>query len=239
MPIPTTPELTLPALTAAAAAPAPLPLAALRDRVATDLALTAAELAECLPSNTDTVWRCRIIAAIDRLRHAGLLERPSHGIYAATAAGRELLAQKPDRIDQAVLKRYPGYAQWAANGYRLATEAAGAAEAAPTDDGPPTPEEALDAAVARLDDDLAAELVERILAAPPDFLERVIVELLTAMGYKSSKRIVLMDGDELARRMIRHGVGVRVRATHVVRRADEEYFVKQKSDRQDAKEEGE
>jgi restriction system protein len=40
-----------------------------------------------------------------------------------------------------------------------------------------------------------------------------------------SKRVVLIDGPELAKLMIRHRVGVRVKATYEVARIDEDYFV--------------
>ena len=39
-----------------------------------------------------------------------------------------------------------------------------------------------------------------------------------------SKRIVLIDGDELARLMIQHNVGVRVRNMYEVKKIDEDYF---------------
>ena len=41
---------------------------------------------------------------------------------------------------------------------------------------------------------------------------------------RSPKRIVLIDGKELARLMVRHGVGVRTRVRHEVKRIDEDYF---------------
>jgi restriction system protein len=40
-----------------------------------------------------------------------------------------------------------------------------------------------------------------------------------------SKRVALIDGSELANLMIRHRVGVRVKATYEVKRIDEDYFV--------------
>jgi restriction system protein len=40
-----------------------------------------------------------------------------------------------------------------------------------------------------------------------------------------SKRVVLIDGPELANLMIRHRVGVRVKANYEVKRIDEDYFV--------------
>jgi restriction system protein len=39
-----------------------------------------------------------------------------------------------------------------------------------------------------------------------------------------SKRIVLVDGDELARLMIRHNVGCRIEDTLHIKKVDEEFF---------------
>ena len=41
---------------------------------------------------------------------------------------------------------------------------------------------------------------------------------------RSPKRIVLIDGEELARLMVRHGIGVRTRVRHEIKRIDEDYF---------------
>ena len=40
----------------------------------------------------------------------------------------------------------------------------------------------------------------------------------------SPKRIVLIDGEELARLMVTHNIGVRTRVTHEIKRIDEDYF---------------
>ena len=41
---------------------------------------------------------------------------------------------------------------------------------------------------------------------------------------RSPKRIVLIDGEELASLMVRHGIGVRTRIRHEIKRIDEDYF---------------
>ena len=41
---------------------------------------------------------------------------------------------------------------------------------------------------------------------------------------RSPKRIVLIDGEELARLMVQHDVGVRTRTHHEIKRVDEDYF---------------
>jgi restriction system protein len=47
---------------------------------------------------------------------------------------------------------------------------------------------------------LASELIDRILQAPPDFFERLIVKLLISMGYggsvKDAGRVLGRSGDD-------------------------------------------
>jgi restriction system protein len=48
----------------------------------------------------------------------------------------------------------------------------------------------------------------------------------TAKDYveKSQKRIVLIDGEELARLMVEHDIGIRQKMPYKVKRIDEDYF---------------
>ena len=41
---------------------------------------------------------------------------------------------------------------------------------------------------------------------------------------KSSKRIILIDGEELARLMVEHNIGVRRKTYYEIKRIDEDYF---------------
>lgn len=45
-----------------------------------------------------------------------------------------------------------------------------------------------------------------------------------AVAHNSSKRIILIDGEELTRLMVENGVGVREKATIEIKRIDEDYF---------------
>jgi restriction system protein len=51
-----------------------------------------------------------------------------------------------------------------------------------------TPAEAIDAAIQAVRGAVSTELLERIKGAPPDFFERLVVELLLQMGYGGSRR---------------------------------------------------
>jgi len=47
---------------------------------------------------------------------------------------------------------------------------------------------------------------------------------VTPAAMAEVKRIVLIDGDQLARLMIRHNVGCRIEATFHIKKIDEEFF---------------
>jgi restriction system protein len=57
-----------------------------------------------------------------------------------------------------------------------------------------SPEEAIQAAYARLRDDISAVLLSNLRAAEPAFLERTIVELLGAMGYGADEDALEVTG---------------------------------------------
>jgi restriction system protein len=50
-----------------------------------------------------------------------------------------------------------------------------------------TPEEALEAAHAKIETTLASEVLTRVKAGSPAFFERLVVELLLKMGYGGSR----------------------------------------------------
>ena len=111
------------------------------------------------------------------MERAGLVKRVQRGIYRLTEAGEQLLAQSPTRIDVQCLRTYPAYIAWRHAPSPKQDSAPPSAEAVDT------PEEALDHAAAQLRQALEADLLDRVRAAPSAFLERVVVDLLIAMGY--------------------------------------------------------
>ena len=98
-----------------------------------------------------------------------------------TEDGEKLLAQAPARIDKRTLQAIPVYAEWIGRVRESALgEGTGTTQAEESLD---TPEEALERAARQLRVELEAEVLKRVLEAPPAFLEKAVVNLLTAMGY--------------------------------------------------------
>jgi restriction system protein len=110
MAVPDFQGLMLPVLRAAA--DGDVSAADLRSRVAAELRLTEADLAEMLPSGRQTTFANRTAWANVFLQRAGLLEKVSRGVYRITDEGRKVLVERPERIDMRFLERYPAYVEW-------------------------------------------------------------------------------------------------------------------------------
>lgn len=281
------------------------PLAEVCTRVADAEGLTHDDLSKRTRSGHTTKLKDRVSWGITHLLYAGLVERVRRAVYRITPEGSRLLARHPARVDLKLLHDYPAYVEWKNRTHRQSSHVE---KPVPLDTAAKeTPEETLDRAAAELRVMLEAELLDRVRNAAPESLERVVVDLLIAMGYgggdatmghvtgrsgdggidgtiredalgldevyvqakkyaggnsvgegdlrnfagaidaagttkgvfvttagftpaakdyvaRSPKRIVLIDGAELARLMVRHGVGVRTRVLHDIKRIDEDYF---------------
>ena len=305
MPVPDFQTLMLPALKALATGEE-IRLAEVRKRVAAAVGLTAEDIQELLPSGRQAVFSNRLAWAVSYMTRAGLVERVRRGVYRVATQGTQLLDKAPARIDIKLLQKYSAFVEWKSQPGTIP----------PPGETPPdggqrkpmrTPEEILDDVTRQLREALEAEALDRVRKAEPKFLERVVVDLLIAMGYgggdaamgqvigrsgdggidgairedalgldevyvqakkyaagntvgagalrncagaidaagtnkgvfvttasfttaarefvmRIPKRIILIDGPELARLMVAHGVGVRTRIRHEVKRIDEDYF---------------
>lgn len=183
MAIPDYQTLLLPVLLVAAGGETRVPLAA--RHIADTLKLTDEERDERLPSGTQRLLHNRIHWAKFYLSKAGLIESPRRGVFIASLAGRALLATNPAGIDLENLKQYPAFVEFYNTGSSASESIDQPATQMPIA-ASITPEEQIDAAHAILFAALKADLLERILAQSPAFFERVIVELLVAMGYGGS-----------------------------------------------------
>jgi restriction system protein len=276
--------------------------------------ITDEEAEELIPSGRVTLLANRTHWARTYLSKAGLLTSPKRNEHVITPLGKEVLGQNPSRIDNAYLKRFEGFSAWLTQS-RPEEGAPSGAEVHPSSEAhtaeilesSKTPEDTLEQASAVLEAALRDELLSLLQQISPTRFERVILNLLNAMGYgggqlsssaltkasgdggidgvisedalgldavyiqakryapgntvgrphiqqfigsltgesatkgvfvttsdfskeareyinKVQQRVVLINGNRLAQLMVQHGVGVRTRATYLVRSVDEDYF---------------
>ena len=278
--------------------------ASVRDHVARVFETTDEERRELVPSGKKGLFADRVSWAVTYMKKAGLLEAPKRGVYRITERGKQVLQSHPDRVDNGVLETFPEFVTWrdrsAAGQPRKASKE--------SSDSEQTPEEQLDSAYLDLRATIEVEILEQIGSMSPEFFERLVVELLVAMGYggnlrdagqaigrsgdggidgvikedqlgldvihvqakrwqntvgrpqvqtfagsldgvrarkgifittsnfsrdaeeyagRIDKRIVLIDGERLARLMYDHGVGVSLVGSYHVKRVDLDYFIEE------------
>lgn len=165
------------------------------ERLAEFFNLSDDELNEVLPSGKQTRFYNRVGWARTYLIKSKLLEMPRRSFYKITERGKEVLKSNPDRIDMNYLKRFPEYIEFKS---KENEKDKGEQKEENTEES--TPEEILEGAYQEIRDNLALEVLENVMSCSPAFFERLVVELLVAMGYGGSRRdaarAVGQTGDE-------------------------------------------
>ena len=261
-----------------------------------------------IPSGKQTLLANRVHWARTYLDKAGALRRTKRAHFVITDRGHTLLAQNQERVDARVLRQFPEFVAFQSpKGERADDKAAPDSPQPVPDFSVRTPEETLQASAYAIFEALRGQLLDRIRELSPSFFERLVVDLIVAMGYGGSRdsvvqrlgksgdegidgvvnedplgldvvyiqakryaadnsigreriqqfagalvgqgaskgvfvttssfsrgaceyaqrvpqRIILIDGAELTRLMIRYGVGVRTERTIELRRIDLDYF---------------
>lgn len=266
------------------------------------LAVSDEDAQELLPSGKQTIFSNRAHWARSYMGKAGLLETVGHNNHAITEKGRDYLDRFPKRIDNAVLSQSDEFESWRTSYKQEAEEKL----RLPSLDA--TPDDRIVEAFAEIESALSRDVIEAVLSLTPARFEKLVVDLLLAMGYgggflergkqtrlsndggidgiinedelgldavfiqakryepdnkvgrpamnafvgsltgegankgvfvttsdfskeaieylnRVQHRIVTINGDQLARLMIKHEVGVRARKTYVLRSVDEDYFI--------------
>jgi restriction system protein len=152
-------------------------LAGLREAVAASLVLTEEDLRAKIPSGTP-LFANRLHWAVTYMYQAGLLSRPKRGVVRITDRGRSVAAANPDRIDLRVLSEFAEFIDFKGRSHPPRQTG----EPDRHDEGS-TPREAVSTAVDEANAAVAAEVLDRVRQREPVFLERLVLAVLTAMGY--------------------------------------------------------
>ena len=145
------------------------------------LGLSERELSELLPSGKQTTFANRVNWAKSYLGKAGLITLTRRGYFQISQKGNDVLKSPPPSINTKFLETLAGFKKY--------QPSVGTIKSVPQNSTVVdnlTPDERIRSARDELEATLAAELLEKILAAPPVFFERLVVQLLVAMGYGGS-----------------------------------------------------
>jgi restriction system protein len=144
------------------------------------LDLTEEEWTEMLPSGKQTRFANRVHWAKSYLKQAGLVQPTKRGYFIITERGRAALRDAHSSIDKHYLERFDEFKDFQNRTHDEEREAAGVSYETETT---ATPDELLREAHQKINAALAADLLDRVRLASPNFFEHLIVELLLAMGY--------------------------------------------------------
>lgn len=159
---------------------APTRVRNLVELAADEAGLTDGQRAEALGSG-QLRYRNRIAWAVSFLLRAQALDRPQRATYLVNERGLQLLRDHPDHLEEKHLKDFPEFAN-----YRPAERSPTAASEAKLEVINETdldPLEQIDTGVQRVHQEVSRQLLERLRASNPEFLEQSVLDVLVAMGY--------------------------------------------------------
>lgn len=159
--------------------------------------LNDVELNELLPSGKQTKFQNRVGWARTYLSKAQLIQATRRAHYQITDRGLQVVHENPEKIDMRFLQQFPEYLAFKE---REKGQERKRPDSNRSENPIRTPEEVLEDAYEQIRENLAQELLVRVLNSSPAFFERLVVELLVNMGYggsrKEAARAVGQSGDE-------------------------------------------
>ena len=155
--------------------------------IAEKFALSEGDRNEMLPSGGQRKLFNRVGWSRTYMVKAGLLEASGRGKFRITARGLAALKTKPGKINVDFLNQYPEFVNFRTAGR---TVSVGVPDATDTSVAvsQQTPQELLEVSYQTLHRQIAQELLDKISSASPRFFEKLVVDLLVAMGYGGSRK---------------------------------------------------
>jgi restriction system protein len=152
------------------------------DKLAEQLKLAEQDRNELLPSGRQSKFENRVHWAKTFLQKAGLLEAAGRARFKLTARGESVLHENPPSLDNKYLMRFPEFAEFRSRTHRATEE-----EHEEAGENAKTPLEVLEESYLNLKQSLVQELLDTIKSCSPRFFEKLVVDILVAMGYGGSR----------------------------------------------------
>lgn len=170
------------------------------ERLADEFELSEEDRAELLPSGRQTTFANRVHWAKSYLKQAGLVEATRRAHFRITTRGSEVLNSGIKRVDINYLSQFPEFQEFKERSGENSSGEERKPPAVSEDQTAQTPDDQIRSAAQFIHETLGRDIVDRILAAPPNFFERAIVALLLAMGYggtaQEAGRAIGRSGDD-------------------------------------------
>lgn len=165
------------------------------EALAQDFHLTDEEKNELIPSGVQSVINSRVGWARTYLTKALCLESPQKGMVKITERGKKFLSSASEKITTKDLQQFEEFIDFVNSSKKSNKKEVSESIAQQN----MTPEEAIDYGTQMLNQDLASDLLTKILTKDDKFFENLVVQLLEKMGYggdfEDSSDVVGKTGD--------------------------------------------
>lgn len=153
------------------------------EEISNRLNLSDEDRQQMLPSGKQTTIANRVHWARSYMKQAGLVRNNRRGWFELTERGKSVLQDKSIQLDAKFLENFDEFQEFKARGKEESFEST---ESSASETPENTPDENLQAAHKKLEAALAASLLDYVRSTSPAFFEKLIVDLLLAMGYGGS-----------------------------------------------------
>lgn len=130
--------------------------------------------------NSEGILHNRVSFALSDLYKAGALDRPRRAVYQITELGLSLLKEYGDALTKKIIETQPGYVQYMKELEIRNQRTEGTSEVTSKDEDTKVDIYKL---INTINNEVAIELLDKIRNSDPYFFERLVVDLLVAMGY--------------------------------------------------------
>ncbi|MCD1125209.1 restriction endonuclease [Jinshanibacter sp. LJY008] len=158
------------------------------DHLSDQFKLSDDERSELLPSGNQPVIENRIGWAKTYLKKAGLIDSPKRGLWQISPRGKQLLMTQPTSLSNNDLVQFSEFQAFKLTSNLKTSESQLLEPNAVIDVKEQTPTESMDSSYQNIREALATELLSTIKGCSPAFFERLVVDLMLAMGYGGSRR---------------------------------------------------
>ena len=158
------------------------------DRLSDDFKLSEQDLKKLLPSGRQPIFGNRVSWALTHLKIAKLIDNTERGVLKITERGKEIYKKQPEIMDKKYLRQFPEYAERREQ-YRLnKTNKSKDDNTSDETEESVTPEEQIEEAFENLNNNLSSDILTQLKKAGFSFFEKIVIEVLLAMGYGGSRK---------------------------------------------------
>ena len=153
-----------------------------KEYVAKRMKLSEDDLSQITASGY-ALWVNRLGWCTTYLKKAGLIMSPARSTFQITSEGKKLLDEKIRISDSLLTERYSSFAEFRAPKRKQDQASYPEMTSIAKSESEETPQDTLDRVYHEINEKLSDEILSSVLAMSPSFFERLVVQLMEAMGY--------------------------------------------------------